>query len=77
MAVGAAVLDRVLEDRQKRADVLALVRLVDQDRALLQQVAVALQHQVDRGVEQRMAGADEGGDRAARRSWPSRKLMRS
>ena len=36
-----------------------VVALVDEDRAALQQVAVTFQDQVDDGVEQRMARADE------------------
>ena len=36
-----------------------MVALVDEDRAALQQVAVTFQDQVDDGIEQRMARADE------------------
>jgi hypothetical protein len=49
----------------QRADLIAGVALVDQDRAAFEQVAVAFDDQVDRRVEQRMAGADEGGHRLA------------
>ncbi|HWS12871.1 MAG TPA: hypothetical protein VN279_08740 [Rhodocyclaceae bacterium] len=41
------------------------VALVDQHRAAAQQVAVALQGEVDGGIEHRVAGADEGGERLA------------
>lgn len=34
-------------------------RLVDQDRTLPEQVAIAFKNQIDHGIEQRMAGADE------------------
>jgi hypothetical protein len=41
----------------------ARIARVHQHGATLQQVAVALQGEVDDGVEKRMAGADEGGER--------------
>ena len=62
----AGVLDGVLQV-EEHARLRARVALVHQHRAALEQVAVALQGQVDGGVEQRMAGADEGGQRLARR----------
>ena len=40
---------------------------VDEDRTASQQVAVTLERHVDHRVEQRMAGADEGGKRLAER----------
>jgi hypothetical protein len=43
------------------------IAFIDQHGAALQQVAVALQREVDDGVEQRMAGADKGGQRLALR----------
>ncbi len=43
------------------------VALVDQHGAALQQVAVALQGEIDDSVEQRVARADEGGQRLALR----------
>ena len=62
VAVGAAVLDRLVEGDED-AQAVALIARIDQDRALLHQIAVALEGEVDGGVEQRVAGADEGGDR--------------
>ncbi|WP_200387231.1 hypothetical protein [Thiocapsa imhoffii] len=53
-----------IEDHARRG---AGVALVDQQGAVLEQVAVALQGEIDDGVEQRMAGADEGGGRLALR----------
>ena len=46
---------------EQRSGLVALVAVVDQDGAALEQVAVPLDDEVERGVEQRMAGADEGG----------------
>ena len=43
------------------------VALVDQHRAALEQVAMAFEREVDDRVEQRMAWADEGGQRLALR----------
>ena len=40
---------------------VAGVAFVDEQRALLEQIAVAAERVVDDGVEQGMAGADEGG----------------
>ena len=54
----AGVLQGVL-DGEEHAGRRAVVALVDEDRAALEQVAVAFQGQVDDGVEQRMARADE------------------
>ena len=62
----APVLQGVL-DGEEHAGRLAVVALVDEDRAPLQQIAVAFERQVDDGVEQRMARADEGRQRLARR----------
>ena len=56
----AGVLDGVFEEEED-ARYCAGVALVDQDGALFEQVAVARQRAVDDGVEQRMAGTDEGG----------------
>ena len=52
----ARVLDRVLEV-DERAGLLALVGVGDEDRALLEQRPVALEHEVDRRVEERVPGA--------------------
>src|SRR6266851_4173420 len=41
------------------------VAFVNEHRAPPQKVTVALKRQVERGIEQRMAGADEGGERLA------------
>ena len=60
----AGVLDGVLQV-EEHARGGAWVALVDQHRAAAQQVAVALQGEVDGGIEQRVAGADEGGERLA------------
>jgi hypothetical protein len=62
----AGILDGVfqIEEHARRG---AGVALVDQHGAALQQVAVALQREVDDGVEQRMTGADERGQRLALR----------
>ena len=62
----APVLQGVL-DGEEHAGRLAVVALVDEDRAPFQQVAVAFERQVEDGVEQRMARADEGRQRLARR----------
>lgn len=59
-------MDRVLEE-EEHAWRGAGVALVDQHRAALDQVALALERQVEHGVEQRVAGADEGGERLAGR----------
>ena len=58
----AGVLDGVLEIEQ-HSGLCSGVALVHQYRATFQQVSVALQRQVDDGIEQRMAGADKGGRR--------------
>ena len=50
----APVLQGVL-DGEEHAGRLAVVALVDEDRAPFQQVAVAFERQVEDGVEQRMA----------------------
>ena len=70
----ARILDGVLEV-EEHARARARVALVHQHRAAPQQVAVALEGQVEDGVEQRVAGADEGGQRLAlaARSGPSRR----
>ena len=61
----ARVLDRVL-DVEQHARLGPGVALVDQHRAALEQVAVAFEGEVDDvAVEQRMARADEGGQRLA------------
>ena len=62
----AAVLQRVLdgEEHPRRG---AGVALVDENRAALQQLAVALEGHVDDRVEQRMARTDERRQRLARR----------
>src|SRR5690606_22701790 len=60
------VLDRVLQEEEHargRSD----IALVHQYRAALQQVAVALQREVEHGVEELMPGADESRERLARR----------
>ena len=62
VAIGAAVLDRLVQGDED-AQAVALIARINQDRALLHQIAVALEDEVDRGVEQRVAGADEGRDR--------------
>ena len=62
----AAVLQRVL-DGEEHAGRGARVAVVDENRAAPQQVTVTLECHVDDGVEQRMAGADEGGERLAGR----------
>ena len=62
VAVGAAVVQRLIED-DENAQALTCIARVDQDRALLHQLAVALEGEIDRGVEHRVAGADEGGNR--------------
>ena len=60
------VLQRVL-DGEEHAGRGARVAFVDEDRTASQQVAVTLERHVDHRVEQRMAGADEGGKRLAER----------
>ena len=62
----ARVLDGVLQIKE-HARRRAGVALVHQHRAAPQKVAVALERQVERGIEQRMAGADESGERLALR----------
>ncbi len=52
---------------EEHARARARVALVHQHRAALQQIAVALEREVEGGVEQRVARADEGGERLARR----------
>ena len=53
--------------RRARAGVVPESRSSTSTAPRLQQVAVALERQVEDGVEQRMAGADEGGERLALR----------
>ena len=60
----ARVLDGVLQIEQ-HSWCGAWVALVDQHGAAFEQVAIALQGEVDDGIKQRMAGADEGGERLA------------
>ena len=55
----AGVLDGVFEEEED-AGFGAGVAFVDEDGALLEQVAMALEGAVDDGVEEGMAGADEG-----------------
>ena len=62
----ARVLDGVLEV-EEHARARAGVALVHQHRAALQEIAVALEREVERGVEQRVARADEGRERLALR----------
>ena len=50
-----------VEERAQRLALVAPLGLVDQDRPLLHQVAVTFEDQIDGGVQQRMAGADELG----------------
>ena len=45
----------------------AQVARIDQHRTTLHQVALALERQIEHGIEQRMTGADEGGERLAGR----------
>ncbi len=55
---------RVLDDFyqvEKRARLVARGGIIDQDRALLQYVALPFKQQTDQGIEQGMAGANEGG----------------
>ena len=56
----AGVLDGVFEEEED-ARRGAGVALVNQQRALLEQIAMAAEGVVDDGVEQGMTGADEGG----------------
>ena len=58
----AGVLQGML-DGEEHTGRRAVVALVDEDRAALEQVAVAFQDQVDDGVEQRMAWTDESRQR--------------
>ena len=58
-SVDPGVLDGVFEVEQ-RSGLVAFVRVIDQDRTAFQQVAVPLDDEVERGIEQRMAWADEG-----------------
>ena len=62
----AGVLNRVLQIEQ-HARSGAGVTLIHQDRAPAQQITVALKREVDRGVQQRMAGAQERGQGLALR----------
>ena len=62
----ARVLDGVLQG-EEHARARAGVALVHQHRAALQQIAMALEREVERGVEQRVARADEGRERLALR----------
>ena len=62
----ARVLDGMLQV-EEHARLRARVALVHQHGAALEQVAVALEREVDDRVEQRMARADEGGQRLALR----------
>jgi hypothetical protein len=56
----AGVLDGVLQIEQ-HTGLRARIALIHQHGAALQQVAVALQREVDDGVKQRVTGADKGG----------------
>src|SRR5690606_31572120 len=56
---GAFVLDRVLEIEDEPR-LFAGVALVDEDGAAPQEVAVALEGEVERRIEEGVAGADEG-----------------
>lgn len=62
----ARILDGMFEE-EDHARIHARVALVHQHRAAPQQIAVALEREVEGGVEQRVARADEGGERLARR----------
>src|SRR5690606_8808620 len=63
---GASVLDRVLEVEDEPG-LLAGVALVDEDGTTAQEVAVALEGEVERRVEEGVTGADEGREGLARR----------
>jgi hypothetical protein len=56
----AGVLDRMFEEDQ-HARACSEVALVDEHHTAAQQIAVALPSDVDDGIEQRVARADEGG----------------
>ena len=58
------VLHGVVEVEQ-HARLIAGVALVHQYCATAQEIAMTLQSEVDDGIEQRVAGADEGGERLA------------
>ena len=52
---------------EKHARGRARVALIHQHRAAAQEIAVAFERQVERGIQQRVAGADEGRQGLARR----------
>src|SRR5690348_15662970 len=62
----AGILDRVLEEEDDLR-LRSLIAVVNQNRASPKKIAVALDRQIDRRVEQRMAGTDECRQRLARR----------
>ena len=68
----ACVLNRVFEVEQ-HSGALAGIALVDQHGTAAQEVAVALQRHVERRIQQRMAGADVGRERAA--GWGDQHLV--
>ena len=53
-----AVLNGIL-DIEQDAGILAVIFVVDQNRAALHHVNVALTHQINDGFQQRMTGADK------------------
>src|SRR4051812_36674117 len=58
----------MLQEKQ-HARFQSRVALVDEDGAAAQQIAVALKHEVDDGVEQLMTRAHKGGQRLTLRSY--------
>ena len=62
----ARILNGVLQI-EEHARRRAGVTLVNEYRAAPQKVAMAVERQIKRGIEQRMAGANEGGERLALR----------
>ena len=66
----SGVLDGVLQI-EEHPGLGARIALVHQDGAAFQQVAIALQGEVDDGVEQGVTGADEGGLRLALGRYPA------
>ena len=63
-AIGPCVLDGVFEEEQ-RAGLVAFVVSSTRIAPRFRRSRCALDDQVERGVEQRVAGADEGGERLA------------
>ena len=63
-AVGAGVLDGVFQEEQS-ARLVGLIGVIDKNRPAFQQVAMPLDDEVERGIEQRMAGADKASERLA------------